>query len=144
MAKFRVLYYPTFEPPELWLRSFLLFFDEINTIVPTDVGFNLSDEASRIIELMPDAFATMSPREEDVELDQINLGRLGKAFGEIASSVPSDKNDSISIEIGPKGTVRIQNHVFLHQSKTSAAVVELLREHNLVKTELSNFGSSFG
>jgi hypothetical protein len=137
MPRFQVLYYPTFEPPELWLRGFLLFFDEINTVVPSDAGFTLSDNASRLIELMPEAFKTISPNKRDIEIDKSNLVRLRKAFSQIARNTPRGSRNSISFEFGPEGSVRIEGHVFLHYSKTSQEVRDLLREFDLIKPELA-------
>src|SRR5438132_341755 len=109
MPKFKALYYPTFEPPTEWLRSFLLFYDEINTIVPKDVSFTLSGEASKVIEFMPDAFNTISPKEEDISIDTVNLTRLRKAFKAIAQKKPKSRKNQIVIEI-EDGSVRIRDH----------------------------------
>lgn len=76
---FEALYDPCFEPPSKWLRGFLLFFDKINSIVPSDVDFKPSSELSEIIDVIPDGFKTISPREEDISLDDLNLNRMRKA-----------------------------------------------------------------
>ncbi|HZE72958.1 MAG TPA: hypothetical protein VE135_25880 [Pyrinomonadaceae bacterium] len=144
MPKFQVLYYPTFEPPELWLRGFLLFFDEVITVVPPDAGFRLSDNAARLLDLLPESFNTIAPSRSDIEIDQSNLDRLRKAFSQIARSVPKADRDSISFEIGHDGSVRIEGHIFLHYSKTSKEVYDLLKEFGLVKRELSGVPEVFG
>lgn len=144
MDKFKVLYYPTFEPPANWLRSFLLFFDQINTIVPSDAGFTLSVENSKILELMPDAFETISPHDEDIKFDPNHLKRLEKAFDEIARNSHKGKTDSIIFEFGPGGETRIAGHVFQHYTKTSEEVRELLEKYKLIKPELLDVSRALG
>ena len=37
MSVLDVLYYPAWDPPSGWLKSFLLFSDKVRVIVPDDV-----------------------------------------------------------------------------------------------------------
>ncbi len=89
MPKFEALYYPNFEPPAIWLRSFLLFFDEVKTIVPEDVNLKLSSNISEIVDLIPDAFDTISPTSRDITLNDLDLIRMKKAFEVIKKKEPT-------------------------------------------------------
>ncbi|HEX5704967.1 MAG TPA: hypothetical protein VFX97_17350 [Pyrinomonadaceae bacterium] len=131
-SRFSVLYYPTYEPPADWLRSYLLFFDEVKTIVPNGVEFSPSEDIAKVIDLMPDAFDTVAPENQDLFVDDINLSRLEKAFKQIAEQDPNANEKEIIIEISPEGEVQIMNHVFQHYSKTVPKIQELLVEYDLV------------
>jgi len=137
VSTFPVLYYPTFEPPADWLRSYLLFFDEVRTIVPEDVKFNPSDNISRIIELMPEAFSTVAPQPDDILVDDVNVDRLEKAFREIASREANSEDEEITIEVGDEG-LEIVGYVFQHHSKASPRIRELLDEYKLARTEFAD------
>jgi hypothetical protein len=143
VSKFPVLYYPTFEPPVDWLRSYLLFFDEVRTIVPVDVKFNPSDNMSREVELMPEAFSTVAPEPNDILVDDVNLVRLEKAFREIAAREANSEHEEITIEVGEEG-LQILGYVFLHHSKTSGRIRELLDEYKLARTEFADFYGKSG
>jgi hypothetical protein len=137
MSKFPVLYYPTFEPPVDWLQSYLLFFDEVRTIVPADVKFKPSDNMSRVVELMPEAFSTVAPEPDDILVDDVNVARLEKAFREIAAREANLEHEEITIEIGDEG-LQIVGYVFQHHSKTSESIRELLAEYKLARTEFAD------
>src|SRR5436190_21744589 len=122
VPKFPVLYYPTFEPPADWLRSYLLFFDEVRTIVPEDVKFNPSDNMSRVVELMPEAFGTVAPQPDDILVDDVNTVRLEKAFREIAQREASSERDEVTIDVSDEGGLQIVGYVFQHHSKTSVRI----------------------
>jgi hypothetical protein len=135
---FPVLYYPTFEPPADWLRSYLLFFDEVRTIVPNDVKFNPSDDVSRVIDLMPEAFNTVAPSPSDILVDDVNTERLEKAFRQIAGKKGSE-SEEIIISIDDEGGLRIEGYVFQHHSKTSKRIRELLDQYGLARREFADF-----
>jgi len=77
---FSVLYYPKFEPPQKWLRSTLLFFDQIQRIIPIDARHVDSEPTQRLIDAMPAAFQIISPADDDKFFDDLNFTRLEKAF----------------------------------------------------------------
>jgi hypothetical protein len=130
MPRFPVLYYPTFEPPAHWLRSYLLFYDQVRTIVPKDVNFSPSPDVSKVIDLIPDSFSIVAPDKEDLFVDDINLTRLEKAFKEIAAD-SGQSNREVTMEFD-NGQVCVMNHVFQHYSKTIPRVKELLEEYGLI------------
>src|SRR5438309_1686973 len=136
--QFPVLYYPTFEPSADWFRTYLLFFDQIQTIVPEGVKFNPSDKISRVIELEPEAFITIPPQPNDVWFDDVNLVRLEKAFREIARHEPAVNQETVSIEIATDGSFRIPGVVGLHHSKTTPNIRKLLEKYNLLRPELED------
>jgi hypothetical protein len=139
VPKFPVLYYPTFAPPLDWLRSYLLFFDEVRTIVPEDVTFNPSENMSRVLELMPEAFSTIVPDPDDILVDDVNVVRLEKAFREIAAREANSERKEITIEVNDEGGLQIVGYVFQHHSKTSGRIRELLDEYELARPEFADF-----
>lgn len=80
MPQFEILYYPGFEPSKYWLRSYLLFWDKVNTIIPTDVDFEFSKEVMEIVDLDPDGLGILAPKEEDIVLNESSIKRLDRAF----------------------------------------------------------------
>ncbi|NVM56794.1 MAG: hypothetical protein HWN51_01550, partial [Desulfobacterales bacterium] len=144
MPKFEALYYPTFEPPAIWLRSFLLFFDKIRTIVPDDVDFKLSEEISRLVDLIPDVFETVSVEEQDVDVDELNLRRMRSAFQIIGKREPKANREEIKIIIDKDGSVRIAGHTFLHDRKMSGKVRALLEKFGLIRPELDGIAEVIG
>ncbi len=57
MPAFRALYYPSWNPPVGWLRSMLLFFDQIQVIRPEEVSDPKYHEANKAVsDLLPEAF----------------------------------------------------------------------------------------
>jgi len=144
MPKFEALYYPTFEPPAIWLRSFLLFFDRIRTIVPDDVDFKPSEKISRLVDLIPDVFETVSVEEQDVDVDELNLRRMRSAFQIIGKREPEANREEIKIIIDKDGSVSIAGHTFLHDRKMSGKVRSLLEEFKLIKSELDEIAEVMG
>ena len=143
MPKFEALYYPSFEPPAIWLRSFLLFFDRIRTIVPDDVDFKPSEEISKLVDLIPDIFETVSVEEQDADVDALNLRRMRSAFQIIGKREPKANREEIKVIIDKDGSVRIAGHTFLHDRKMSGKVRSLLEEFKLIK-ELDGIAEAIG
>lgn len=143
MATFEALYYPSFEPSAKWLRSFLLFFDKVNSIVPDDANFTPSRPIAEIIDSVPNAFGTISPRKEDIVVDDVNLSRMRKAFKVIKSLRYNSEVKRIEITVGEEG-VRIAGQVFLHDSKMSQSVRDLLKEFELIDPDLEPLAESIG
>jgi len=138
MPKFEALYYPNFEPPIDWLRSFLLFFDRIRTIVPKEMDFEPSKEISEISDIIPRAFETVSPKEKHIDLDYDNLVRLRKAFQIIKEKEPKTKHKKIEIQIDKEGRTQIMGYSFIHNTKISREVYSLLKEFGFMRSELKN------
>lgn len=136
MPQFEALYYPKFEPPVNWLRSFLLFFDKIRSIVPKDANFRPSQGVLEITDLIPNAFETISPDEKDIEIDNLNFSRLRKAFEMIKKEQPKAQRNKIKIKID-SGGINIAGYTFLHDAKMTDKVRSLLKEFNLMKPKLN-------
>ncbi len=143
MPKFEALYYPTFEPPVIWLRSFLLFFDKIRTIVPTDVNFKLSNNIAELVGLLPGTFETIPPKEQDTIIDDLNLDRMRKAFQIIKEKEPTTKEKEFKITIDKRDeSIGIAGYTLLHHRKLSDKVRSLLEEFKLIEPEFSNLVES--
>ncbi|MGO9531210.1 MAG: hypothetical protein ACLP3B_08505 [Syntrophobacteraceae bacterium] len=143
MPTFDALYYPNFEPPYQWLRSFLLFFDRIQSIVPNDVNFEPSINVRKILDTFPDAFNTISPKTEDIALNTLNLDRMRKAFQLIKGQSLAGESKKIEVCI-ENGAIRIPDHVFLHDRKIADNVRSLLEEFKLVKSDFGRFAELMG
>lgn len=144
MTQFKALYYPSFEPPAAWLRSFLLFFDKINSIVPKDAKYSPSRNILEITDLIPDVFETIAPDEKDIEIDNLNFSRLRKAFEIIKKEQPKKHREQVKITIDHDGSIGIADHVFLHDAKISDNIRSLLEEFELIRPELSEIAASSG
>jgi hypothetical protein len=128
MIKFEALYYPCFEPSANWLRGFLLFFDRISTIVPIEANYNPSSEIEEIIDAIPDGFRTISPKYEDISLDDLNFDRMRRAFELIKKGIPKNKEKTVNIIFTEGGEISVDGHVFLHERKISEKIGLLLEE----------------
>ena len=71
---FEVLYYPYFEPSELWLRRYLMVYDKVLTVVPRDMQFNPSKGLSEIVSRIDNSFSTISPTARDIYADRDAFG----------------------------------------------------------------------
>lgn len=141
MPNFEALYYPYFEPPNEWLRSFLLFYDSIKTIVPSEVKYVPSAEVSSILDIYPNAVKQISPSEKDNKIDKINLKLLEDAF-QIIAEKKHKKNSLIKntckLIINKKGGIGIEGYTLLHESKISVEVRALLEEFHLLQPKVSD------
>lgn len=65
----KILYHPKFEPPEGWLRTTLLFYDTVHSIVPQNAPHTVSPQVADLCEKVPDAFKPIHPDERDLEYE---------------------------------------------------------------------------
>lgn len=130
MPKFEVLYYPNFEPPAAWCRSFLLFFDKIRTIVPEDVKYTISEDVSEINDIIPDALEPIPPENRDIAVDDLNLDRMRNAFEIIKEK--EKKSKEVWTLIHNDGSLQYGGHVYLHDQKISDRVRSLLEEFEFI------------
>src|SRR6266853_526427 len=127
MREWTALYYPNIEPPIAWLRSAALLFNKITSFVPRESDEHLSEELLRFCE-KTDAWQPYRPDHQTAELVGPSLERLDAAFAEL----PEDrKSRSNHLELRLAGGC-IENRVFLHGSKMSAPIRDLLRRHRLM------------
>ena len=132
-----MLYYPYYEPPSNWLRSFLLFFDTVRTIVPSDAKYVPSPEISSILDIYPTALNQIAPSNVDTEINETNRQILRNAFQLIAEKNHSSTK-TVKLLFDPHGDIRIEGHTFLHESKISLNVRDLLLEYNLINNGISD------
>lgn len=127
------LYHPHFEPSISWLRSALLMYDQVWSIVPAEAGYQPSVALKRHLEKLPDTFSPVAPQPIDIVSEYFVLTTLGKAFERIAKrpiarrlaatfSSSNDLEDSFDIE----GIARV------HGFKIAGVVLDKLRDHGLV------------
>lgn len=121
-----VLYYPDFAPPIDWLRSFLLFYPKVARIVPEE-GIDDDIDLRLFRESFPDAVEDIPATKHMIELDDLQLSRLDRALAEISTPV-----DSFTVSFGSNNETEFPGYVFLHRSKVSSAVEELLLKHDLM------------
>jgi len=122
------LYYPNFFPTEKWLRSNLLFFDSVQTIIPTDTTYNIPSNISRFISQNPKTFTPISPEKKDKIYDSSRMYQIETAFQIISSKKEAQEKKFI---ITPKG-IKFVGHTYLHDTKISEKIYELLIKYNLM------------
>ena len=80
-----VLYHPHFEPSLSWLRTSLLVYDHVWSIVPPEAGYVPSAKIERNLEILPETFAPIAPDPLDIVHEYFVLRLLGQAFKRIAA-----------------------------------------------------------
>lgn len=137
-----ILYYPYFEPKQKWLRSVLLFTDEIHRIIPEQARHVDSENTQRLLEIMPNALKTIAPSEDDKFFDDLNFQRLEKAFQIMRDEADGTPYKSISFLPTPNGTVRLQGNTWLSNAKLQERVKELLLKYKLADEFTNPFTGS--
>jgi hypothetical protein len=61
-----VLYHSHFEPSLAWLRTSLLVYDHVWSIVPPEAGYVPFERIKRHLEKLPDTFAPIAPHPIDI------------------------------------------------------------------------------
>jgi hypothetical protein len=128
-----VLYYPKFEPDQRWLRSVLLLVDNVVRIIPADAGHTDSDPTKQLSDAIPGCLQSISPTKDDIAVDRINLRRLEKAFVQIKAKHRNRSRKQLRVIIGG-GEFRVEDHVWLSESKLMFEVRRLLEEYDLADT----------
>ncbi|WP_420125473.1 hypothetical protein [Longimicrobium sp.] len=126
----QVIYYPSFDPDERWLRAMLLVTDQVIRIIPNDAGHQDPEYVERLGSVLPGAIVRESPGANDTSLDAVNLQRLSKALSHIRET--SSGLDRIEVIVGPGGTIELPGKVWIHESKLSREVSRLLEENELI------------
>lgn len=124
----KVLYYPNFFPTEKWLRSNLLFFDSVQTIIPDDVTYKVPINISRFTNQNPKTFETISPVEKDKINDADSIRHIEAAFKIISRNKEVHDKKIIITSRGSK----FEGHSYLHDSKMSEKIYELLEKYDLI------------
>lgn len=142
MSKLDILYYPYYQPSNRWFRSYLLFFDNITTIVPKEEKISPEPYIQEITNEIPEAFRSLPPEKEDIKFDDVNLQLVENAFKIISES---SKSDSLSLKINPQSLViNDENNIFLHNKKIDHQISRLLDKYQLIldMSELEESGIS--
>jgi hypothetical protein len=130
MLPSQVIYYPSFDPDERWLRAMLLVTDRVIRIIPNDAGHHDPEYLDRLGSAVPDAILRESPEERDTSLDEINLQRLRKALSHIQKASP--RADQIEVLVDLEGNIEVPGKVSIHRSKISREVAHLLEEYKII------------
>jgi hypothetical protein len=127
MSKYRVLYYPLFEPKPTWLRSTLLFVDGIERIIPKDAGHTDSRHISALREaISPDPAPPIEPVTSDLWINQSDLDLMMRGFKLIVSKQKTRHNARTNdIQLGDS---------FIHRAKIPQPVMRLLEQYKLIST----------
>ena len=83
--EFTTLYHPHFEPSETWLRSMLLFYDTIHTIVPKDANYKPSKAISQILDKDEKAVKNISPVRNDLQYEWSQYKALFNVLNEMSN-----------------------------------------------------------
>lgn len=133
LSRFEALYYPYFEPEKHWLRSSLLFFDKVRTIIPRDASYSPSQYVLETVDYLPDAYDMYSPTQEDIQIEGINFERLEKGFQNIEIHSPAKHN----LTIDRMGNISIEGYSFIHEKKLSDKIKSILIDKELIDGEMS-------
>jgi hypothetical protein len=132
MPNFEVLYYPNFEPSQRWIRSHLLFFDTVKSIIPEDDEIELSDDILELQDEIPNSFNPFTPRKKDIKINDLNIEILRKAFAEIRRDSQNTISDKVTIDYS-SNKISIPRRAFLHNDKISSNVFDLLNQFDLIE-----------
>src|ERR1039458_3891434 len=131
MTKYGVLYYPNFEPNQRWLRSVLLFVDEVRRIIPASANHSDSPRARELADAIPGCLQTVSPIPDDTWFDDLNFVRLEKALEQIKGENGDSPSKELSLIFDQTGHVRVKGNVWLSNAKLERRVRDLLMKHDL-------------
>lgn len=137
------LYHPNFEPPLAWLRSCLLVYDNIWSIVPREAGYEPSDNLKRHLEKLPDTFAPLAPEPLDIVHEYFVLNVLRRAFKQIAESRQKEKQGRQirfreTAQNYEEEGLEISGIARLHDAKVAYTVHQMLEEFDLIYGEEEN------
>ena len=106
MPSFKALYYPSWNPPVKWLRSQLLFFDQIQVIRPREVRDPRYDpKNAAVFDLIPDAFGEIRRKQYQMTFSPPNRKLLVKVLDLIAARRQSRKTKELTIELDTCGGI---------------------------------------
>lgn len=145
MPAFRALYHPSWNPPVAWLRSVLLFYDQVQVIRPEEVADPQYDPAnSAVFDLIPHVFGEIKRQHYEMALDVRNREILGRAFDAAAEKVSAKRNSQIEIQIRRGGGVSVPGYTFLHMSKLPGIVAKELKRRDLILDGLDGVPDALG
>lgn len=143
MPNFEVLYYPNFEPSKKWIRSHLLFFDTVKSIIPKDDEIELSENILELRDEIPNSFEPLAPRKKDTRIDDLNIERLRKAFLQIRNDEENSSSGKIAVDYS-FDKMSFPGRAFLHDEKLSSQVYYLLEDFDLIEKNSQEICDSIG
>lgn len=146
MAAFRALYYPSWNPPVKWLRSMLLFFDQIQVIRPAEVDSPQYHDANKaVFDLIPQTFGEIRKRHYEMRLVPRNRQMIASALDHIGPRPTRHNNRQFTVLISPDGSLSVPGYLFLHVSKLNPWVRNQLERRSLIlKVAEPIFWNGFG
>lgn len=134
----KVLYHPRFEPSFPWLRSSLLVYDGVCSIVPTGARYVQSDLIKRHLDIFPGSFETIPPEPLEIGQEYFVLLALRNALQRLkkpARRLPAS-GERFRFKQDPEGffedELEISGIVKLHEFKIAYFVYEMLRDNGLI------------
>lgn len=133
-----VLYHPHFEPSLAWLRTSLLVYDNVRSIVPREAQYTPSEKIKRHLEKLPDTFAPLAPEPIDIVHEYFVLPVLGHAFQRIAAQPNVAALDGVQIRYRPDATTDEEEGLDLlgitklHDAKVAYTIYQMLEESGLI------------
>lgn len=116
----------------------LLFADEVHRVIPASANHSDSPRIREIADAMPGCLQTISPTPDDTWFDDLNFGRLEKAFKQIKGEDGRFPPKELGLIFDQSGHVRVKGNVWLSNAKLEDRVRELLMKHDLA-VDLSPF-----
>jgi len=132
MVSTNTIYHPKFEPPEQWLRSMLLFYDTVHSIVPDSAEYRMSPGIVDLNEKATDAFVPLAPTSEDLQYDWDGY----KALGAVLRELPADEEARSRADFDrEEGAPRLDfgRGVQVHHDKMGEMLVHDLVEYGLAQ-----------
>lgn len=143
MSNFEVLYYPYFEPPKKWIRSHLLFFDTVKSIIPEDDEIELSENILELRDEVPYSFKPLESRKKNIKINNLKLERLEKAFQQIKNNNENSTSAKVTIDYSSDEII-IPGRAFLHNNKISHQVFDLLKKFDFIEENSQKICTSIG
>ena len=147
MEAFRALYYPSWNPPVKWLRSMLLFFDQIQVIRPAEVDSPQYHDANKaVFDLIPQAFGEIRKHHYEMKLVPRNRQMIASALDHIAARPTRHNKRQFTVLISPDGgSPSVPGYSFLHVSKLNPWMLSQLERRSLIlKVAEPIFWNKFG
>ena len=131
-----MLYYPGFHPNVTWLRSVLLFTDEVKRIVPTDYPTDDPVPLKSMRDSIDGCLVNLPPAAVDVSPNPDELYRLDRAFRLLQESpTPAlEKREKFQVLITKEGNFSFPGFDLMADDKIADEVRQLIKKYRLEGT----------
>jgi hypothetical protein len=134
-----VLYYPDFYPSVKLLENYLLFFDKVYSIIPSEINYSPPKGVKKFIQELPDCFGKISPKNRDIQFNGDRRNDLEKAFKLISDKkCNKNRNRYLKIKID-KTKTEFVGYTYLHDEKVTPQILDLLYQYNLLLGDTEEF-----